>query len=178
MTTSDGDIALTMLVNFAVVSLMAVGGANTVLPELHRQTVELNGWIGDRQFGELFAIAQAAPGPNVVFVTLLGYHVAGLAGALAATLAMTAPTSALAYAVALVFDRFKDAAWRNVVQAGLVPVTIGLVAASALIVAQAADRDWKTLVITATAFVIVYWTRMSPLIPLAVAAALGISGFL
>lgn len=175
---SDFDIPLTLLVNFSVISLMAVGGANTVLPELHRQTVDMHGWISGRHFSELFAIAQAAPGPNVVFVTLLGYHIAGLSGALAATFAMTAPTSVLAYLVSQVFDRFKEATWRNVVQAGLIPVTIGLIAASALIVARAADHDWKTFAVTAVSFAVTYWTRISPLIPLAAAAALGAGGLL
>lgn len=175
---SDGDIVLTLLVNFAVISLMAIGGANTVVPELHRQTVELHGWLGDRQFGELFALSQASPGPNVVFVTLLGYQIAGVSGALVATFAMVAPPTTLAYVVSRVFDHFRDAAWRNIVQAALVPVSIGLIAAGALIVARAADRDWTTLAITAVAFAITYWTKISPLIPLGVAAALGVAGLL
>lgn len=175
---SDGDVALTLFLNFSLIGLMAVGGANTVVPELHRQTVELHGWLGDRQFGELFALSQAAPGPNVVFVTLLGYQIAGVTGALAATVAMVAPPTMLAYVVSRVFDHFRDAVWRNVIQAALVPVSIGLIAAGALIVARAADRDLATLAITAVAFAIAYWTRISPLVPLGLAAALGVAGLL
>ena len=175
---SDYDIALTLLVNFSLISLLAVGGANSVLPELHRQTVDLHGWVGDRQFSELFAIAQASPGPNVVFVTLLGFHVAGIAGALAATAAMVVPTCMLTYLVSRLFDRFKDAAWRNVLQTALVSMSIGLIAASALTIARAADHDWKTLAITAASFAITYWTRISLLVPLAAAAVLGLAGVL
>jgi len=175
---SDYGIALTLLVNFAMLSFLAIGGAHSVIPEIHRQAVELNGWVGDRVFSELFAIAQAAPGPNVVFVTLLGYHVAGLAGALAATAAIVTPTCILTWAVSRVFDRFRDSRWRNIVQDALVTVTIGLVAASALIIARAADQDWKTLAITAASFAVTYWTRTSPLVPIAVAALLGIAGLL
>lgn len=175
---SDYDIALTLLVNFALLSFLAIGGANSLIPEIHRQVVDLRGWIGDREFSELFAIAQAAPGPNVVFVTLLGYHVAGLVGAVAATTAVVTPTCIMTYVVSRVFDRFKDSAWRNIVQHALVTVTIGLVAASAFIIARAADRDWKTLAITAASFAVTYWTRVSPLIPIAAAALLGLAGFL
>jgi chromate transporter len=175
---SDSDIVLTLLLNFAALSLIAVGGANSVLPEIHRQAVDVHGWVSDRQFSELFAIAQASPGPNVIFVTLLGYHVAGLSGALAATFAMTAPTCALAYLMSRVFDHFRDAAWRNVLQRALVSVTIGLIASSALIVARAADHDWKTLIVTTASFAISYWTRISLLIPLGFAAVLGIVGVL
>jgi chromate transporter len=173
---SDYDIELTLLINFAILSFLAIGGANSLVPELHRQVVDLRGWIGDREFSELFAIAQASPGPNVVFVTLLGYRVAGMAGALAATAAIIAPTCLMTYAVSRVFDRFKDSAWRNILQQALVTVTVGLFAASAFIIASAADQDWKTVAITAASFAVTYWTRISPLVPIAVAALLGIAG--
>jgi chromate transporter len=172
----DSDIFLALLMNFALCSLMAVGGANSVVPEMHRQAVDVHLWISDRKFSELFAIAQAAPGPNVVFVTLLGHYIAGIPGALVTTFAMCAPTCTIAYFVARVFDRFKDATWRIVIQAGLVPVTIGLIAASALIVARAADRDAATFLITLASFALAYWTRITPLAALAVAAGLGLIG--
>jgi chromate transporter len=175
---SDFDIALTLLVNFSLLSFLAVGGANSVVPEIHRQAVELHGWIDNRQFSELFAIAQASPGPNVVFVTLLGFHVAGLAGALAATMAMITPTCVLTYLVSRLFDRFKHATWRNLLQTALVSVSIGMIAASALIIVRAADHDWKTLAITVASFAMTYWTRISLLVPLAVAAMLGLAGVL
>jgi len=172
----DSDLYLALILNFALFSLMAVGGANSVVPEMHRQAVEVHQWISDRKFSELFAIAQAAPGPNVVFVTLLGYYIAGLPGALITTVAMCGPTCTIAYFVARVFDRFKSASWRIVIQAGLVPVTIGLIAASALIVARAADRNAMTALITAASFALAFWTRITPLAALGVAAVLGLLG--
>ena len=172
------DIYLTLLLQFALISLMAIGGANTAVPEIHRQAVEVHHWINDRNFSELFAIAQASPGPNIVFVTLIGNHVAGIPGAVVTTVAMVAPTSLCTYFAVRVFDRFKEKAWRDIVQAGLVTVTIGVVAASALIVARGADTDWKTLLITIATFVLAYKTRVTPLLPLGIAAALGLSGFL
>jgi len=174
----DSDLYLALVLNFALFSLMAVGGANSAVPEMHRQAVEIHHWISDRKFSELFAIAQAAPGPNVVFVTLLGHYIAGVPGALITTVAMCGPTCTIAYFVAKVFDRFKNASWRIVVQAGLVPVTIGLIAASALIVARAADRDAVTFLITAASFALAFWTRVTPLVALGVAAALGLIGLL
>jgi len=174
---SEGsNIYLVLLANFAVFSLMAVGGANSTVPEMHRQAVEIHQWMGDRTFSELFAIAQAAPGPNVVFVALLGDYVAGVPGALAAMFAMCAPSCTIAYGVARVIDRFEKARWRVVIQAGLVPVTIGLVASSALIVARAADRNAATLLITGASFALCYWTRVTPLLPLGLAAVLGLTG--
>ena len=79
--------------------------------------------------------------------------------------------------VSQVAERFRQARWRIAIQAGLVPVTIGLIAASALIIAQGADRDWASVAITATTFALVYWTRISPLVAFACAALLGLGGF-
>ncbi len=80
---------------FVVLSLIAFGGANAVVPEIHRQSVELHRWMSDREFADLFAIAQAAPGPNVMISTLVGWKVAGIPGGLVATLAMCAPSCLL-----------------------------------------------------------------------------------
>jgi chromate transporter len=166
-----------LFIQFAVLSIFAIGGASSAVPEMHRQTVEIAEWVTERQFGELFALAQAAPGPNVMFVALLGHFIAGAPGAIVATVAMCGPTCFLAYAVSRVFERFREARWRVAIQAGLVPVTIGLIAASAVIVARAADRDWTGFAITAATFALVYWTRIPPLVAFACAALLGLGGF-
>jgi chromate transporter len=174
---NDPATLVALFLQFATLSLFAVGGASTAVPEMHRLTVEIAGWLTDRQFSELFAMAQAAPGPNVMFVALLGHFIAGVPGAVVATVAMCGPTCFLAYAVSRVFDRFRTARWGIAIQAGLVPVTIGLIAASALVIARAADHDWSAYVITAATFALVYWTRMPPLIAFAGAAVLGLVGF-
>jgi chromate transporter len=173
----DDSTLLTLAAQFALLSLFAVGGATSAIPEMHRQAVDVQHWMTDRQFSELFAMAQAAPGPNVVIVTLIGQQAGGVLGGLIATLAMCVPSCVLAFAVSRVFDRFREARWRIAIQAGLIPVTIGLVAASALVVARAADHGWSTFAITIATAVFVYGTRITPLIPLAMAAALGFAGF-
>jgi chromate transporter len=170
------DILGKLAVQFALLSLLAVGGANAVIPEMHRQAVEIEHWMSAREFADLFAIAQVAPGPNVIIVTLLGYHVAGLAGALVATLAMCGPTCVFTYFVGRVWDRFKDAPWRIATQAGLVPISIGLIAASAFILARAADHSWAAAAVTVTTAGIAYFTKLNPLWAFAVAAVLGYAG--
>lgn len=172
----DSDVYLALLASFAACSLIAVGGANAVVPEMHRQTVDVHQWLSDRTFSELFALAQASPGPNVVFVALLGHYVAGVPGALITMFAMCAPSCTIAYGVARVIDRFKEAPWRIVIEAALVPMTIGLIAASALIVARAADRSAATVAITAASFALCYWTRVTPLLALGLAGFLGLMG--
>jgi chromate transporter len=174
---SDSGTLVELFAIFAVLSFFAIGGASTTLPEMHLRTVDTAHWLTDRQFSELFAIAQAAPGPNVMFVALLGQFIAGAPGAVVATVAMCGPTCVLAYLVSLVFERFRESPWCRAVKAGLVPVTVGLVAASALVIVQSADKDVHALVITAATFALVYWTRISPLFGFAGAALLGLAGF-
>jgi chromate transporter len=161
---------------FAVLSLFAVGGAQAAIPEMHRVAVDVMHWLSDRQFADMYAISQLSPGPNVIIVALIGFHVAGLAGAGVAITAMCGPTCVLAYFVTRVWDRFKQARWRVAVQAGLVPLSIGLIAASAFVLARAADHNVYAVLITAATAATAYWTRVNPLWIFAVAGALGFAG--
>jgi chromate transporter len=174
--TSDLGTLLTLAGYFAMLSLFAVGGANAALPEMHRLAVEVMHWMTDRQFADMFAIAQVTPGPNVIIVTLIGYHVAGLPGALVSTLAMCGPTCAFAFFIGRVWDRFKDAPWRIAIQAGMVPVSIGLIGASAVVVAHAAAQSAVAVGLTAVAALTSYTIRLNPLWIFALAAMLGLSG--
>ena len=88
---ADGGILGTLALQFVVMALLAFGGATAVVPEIHRLAVELHGWMSERQFADMYAISQTLPGPNVMLVTLIGFHVAGFWGALVATLAMCGP---------------------------------------------------------------------------------------
>lgn len=163
---------------FALLSLFAVGGANAAIPEMHRIAVEVMHWMNDRQFVDSFAIAQLSPGPNVIIVTLIGYHVAGLAGAAVATVAMCGPTCMVAFFAARTWEHFKDARWRIAIQAGLVPVSLGLIAASAFVLARAADKNIYAGMVTAVTVLVASFTRINPLWLFAVAGVLGLSGWL
>jgi len=171
-------VLVTLAGHFALLSLFAIGGANAAIPEMHRLAVDVMHWMSDRQFADMFAMAQISPGPNVIIVTLIGYHVAGFAGALVATAAMIVPTCTLAFLVARVWDRFKGARWRKAIQGGLVPVSIGLMAASAFVVARAADQSWVAVAITIATAAIACFTRLNPLWAFAVAALIGLAGLL
>ena len=172
----DGGLLLTLAGYFALMSLAAIGGANGALPEMHRLVVEVKGWMTDRQFADMFAIAQVTPGPNVIIVTLIGYHVAGVAGAVVTTLAMCGPACVFAIVISRIWDRFKDAKWRIAIQAGLVPVSIGLLAASALIVARAASTNWASIAVTLVTAAVTYRLSLNPLWIFAIAALLGLLG--
>jgi chromate transporter len=173
-----GEVLVTLAVRFALLSLFAIGGANAAIPEMHRLAVDVQHWMTGKQFADMYALSQLSPGPNVIIVTLIGYHVSGLAGALVATAAMTGPTCLFAFWIARVWERFKDAPWRNAIQAGLVPLSIGLMAASAYVVAGAADTNWVALAITLATAVAGYFTRINPLWLFVAGGVLGLAGLL
>lgn len=172
------DPLIVLATHFALLSLFAIGGANAAIPEMYRIAVQVEGWLTDQQFSDLFAIAQVTPGPNVIITTLIGYQVAGLSGALVATAAMVGPTCVATYFITKVWDRFRDAPLRIAIQAGLVPVSIGLLAASAWIMALATDTSWIAVGITVAAASIGFFSKLNPLWVFAIAAIMGAVGLI
>ena len=160
---------------FGQLSVLAIGGVAPVLPELQRQVTDVHGYMDRPTFAALFALAQAAPGPNMMVSTLIGLHVAGFTGALVATGALIGPSSMLTFITARLWHRFRERPWRRVVQAGLVPVTVGLVAASAALLSVATTQGLVTAGITGATAVILVTTRWHPLWLLGAGAVLGIA---
>ncbi|RKP55700.1 chromate transporter [Pararobbsia silviterrae] len=168
-------IALALI--FGELSLLAFGGGNTTLPEMHRQVVDVHHWMSGQEFSALYALAQAAPGPNLMVVPLIGWHVAGWQGLLVTTVAKMGPSSIITMLVLHAWERFKDRPWRRAVQAGLVPVTVGLVAASAALIAKSADLHAVSWVITGVCAVLTVRTRIHPLWLLLAGSLIGLTGF-
>ncbi len=166
-----------LAVDFSLLSLITVGGVITVLPEMHRNVVEVHGWMSGAEFAQLFALAQASPGPNILVVSLIGWKVAGLAGAVVATGAACAPSSVLTYAVSKVWQRFRGARWRVAVEDGLVPMTVGLMLAGGYLITLAADQTAMGFVITAVTAAAVLATRIHPLWLLAAGGLIGLAGW-
>ncbi len=158
---------------FATLSLLAVGGANAVLPEMHRQVVELRGWLDDATFVRSIALAQAAPGPNVLGASLVGWRVAGFPGLLAATAGIVLPAAILAWTVGGALIRRGDAPWLRALRGGLVPVAVGLMFSSGLVLAGVAGGNWTTPAIALCATLFVWRTASSPLWVLGGGAVLG-----
>jgi len=163
---------------FGPIGLITIGGVQTVLPELHRQLVVQRGWLTDADFTAAFAIAQAAPVPNILMVTLLGLRIAGAAGALVATVATVLPTCLLCYWGGRLWHSARDTSWRPRVEAGLAPVTIGLIGAAALVVSRASAATPASLALLAVAAAILIRTRLHPLWLFAAGALLGGAGVL
>ena len=163
---------------FGQLSLLAVGGVNATVPEMQRQVVDVHGWMTAREFAALYALAQAAPGPNMLVSTLVGQKVAGAMGAIVATLAMIGPSSVLTWVSASAWHRFRARPWRRRVQAGITPVTVGLVSAAAALLAASTAVSWRAGLLTLVVAAAVLGTRVHPLLLLAAGGLLGLAGAL
>lgn len=169
-------VLVDLFADFALLSFVAFGGATALLPELYRVVVDQRQWMDATTFAHLYAIAQAAPGPNVLVVTLIGWQVAGLAGALTATVAMCLPMSVVVYLLIGRWERFQGARWQRAVQLGVAPLAVGLIFSGATLVGQSAGlglAGWG-FVLAVAAFSTK--TRFHPLWCIAAGAALGLAG--
>ncbi len=171
-------IVIALFLEFALLALVAFGGATALLPEMHRVVVENHHWLDDTTFTHLYAIAQAAPGPNVLVVTLIGWEVAGLAGTLAATLAMCLPMSVLIYLLIDRWEGFAGKRWQKAISIGVTPLAVGLVFSGATLIAQAAAFGWAAWGLVLATVVANLRMKLHPLWYIGVGALLGLCGLL
>lgn len=171
-------IAGELFLEFALLSFVAFGGATALLPEMHRVVVEQHHWLNDTTFTHLYAIAQAAPGPNVLVVTLIGWEIAGLAGALATTLAMCLPMSVLIYLLIDRWESFAGKRWQKAVSLGVAPLAVGLVFSGATLIGQAAGFGWAAWAMVGATVAANLRTKWHPLWLIAAGALLGLLGLL
>ncbi len=164
---------LELALYFALLSVVSVGGIPSVMPELQRLVVEVQNWTSAAEFTQLFAIAQAAPGPNVLVTALIGWKVAGLGGALVALGAFCAPAAALAWSIGGFWDRMREAQWRKTFQRALVPITAGFIVSGGYVLATPQGLDWKCALIAVGSAAALVLTRLNPLWILSAGGALG-----
>jgi chromate transporter len=148
---------------FMVLSIFSVGGLPSVMPEMQRYVVEVKAWMSPAEFMQAFAVGQAAPGPNMLVTTLIGWHVAGLAGALVALVAFCAPAAVIAWWVTDLWERFKDSPWRRAIQRALAPLVVGLILSGGYVLAASAEGGWRVWLIAGAAAVTSLATRLNPL---------------
>jgi chromate transporter len=163
--------------HFLLLSLLAVGGAITVVPDMHRVLVGKLGVLTDPQFTASIAIAQASPGPNILFVAVMGYQAAGVLGAAATLFGIMLPSTTLALAVARWGHARRD--WRAVqaFKAGMAPLVIALMCSTGWIL-TAETPGWQHVLLTIAAAVLVWRTRVHLLALIAAGAVVGALGWL
>jgi chromate transporter len=177
MSGASPPVALTA--HLALLSAISFGGFPTVLPDVRNFVVTAHRWLTDREFADLFAIAQSIPGPNMILMMgLLGWKVWGLPGAVASAFATFGPPSAIYFSAYRLWDRFRDAPWQRIVRQGLVPVVMGLVIAGGAVMAGAADSSWPSVAVTIAAAALMLATRLNPIWMIVAGGALGGLGLL
>jgi chromate transporter len=165
--------------HLAVLSAISFGGFPTVLPDVRTFVVATHGWMTDQDFSNYFALAQAVPGPNMILMMgFVGWKVWGVAGAAVSALATFAPACAIYFVAYSLWDRFRAAPWQRVLRVELVPVTMGLVIASGVVMARASDADWRSGCVTTAAVALMLLTRINPMLLVLAGGALGGLGLL
>ena len=173
---TDISLLVDLFFTFARLALMAIGGMQVILPEIYREVVEIKAWMPAADLADLVALAQASPGPNGLFVGLIGLRIAGLPGFVVGTIAFSLPPAILAFGVSRVRRRLAQARWLRAAQGGMVPIVVGLTTASGIISARAADDTLLKLALTVLVALVVWRTRWNPLWLLAVGALIGLAG--
>jgi chromate transporter len=157
------DALWALLAVFVPLSLLSIGGGPSILAGI-QNAVEARQWMSQREFIDLFAIARAAPGPGVLLATLVGWKVAGLGGAIVASLALFVPSSLLYYAIARHWSAHRGKDWHTTLEHGLAPVAAGLILAGSLVILRASGTDPVLWAIAAASTAILLWRpKLSPL---------------
>ena len=176
-----GSELLGLLGHFLILSLLAVGGAITTVPDMHRYIVGEHHWLTDAQVTASIAIAQAAPGPNVLFVAVLGWNVAGPLGALATMAGSLLPSTALSLFATRWGSQRRETRGVRAFTAGLMPLTLGLLLSTGWVLAQPylfnAEHRWGALVLILLTIAVMMRTRLSPIWLVVLGMAAGAFGW-
>jgi chromate transporter len=163
---------LALFLVFAPLSLLSFGGSNSVIADIAQQAVAVQHWTSEREFADLFALSRAAPGPGSMLAALLGWKIAGLTGALVATVSFYAPAALLLYAVARLWGRWRGSAWHQAVERGMAPIAAGLFLSGGIAVLRASPAGAAVWIAAGTATgALLYWPKLHPVPLLAAAGA-------
>lgn len=167
---------LQLFLHFMLLSLLAIGGAITTAPDMQRFVVGQHGWLSDAQFTASIALAQAAPGPNVLFVAVIGWNVGGLAGVLATLAGSLLPSTTLALSATRWGARHRESRAIRAFTTGMAPLTLGLLLSTGWVLLAPARTPWVSAALVAATLFIMLRTRLSPLWPIALGAVVGALG--
>lgn len=158
---------------FGLLSLLAVGGGAAVLPEMKQTVVGEHQWMTPDQFVHVYSLGQIAPGPNMLMVQIIGERIAGVPGALVAVLAFFLPASILTFATGRLWDRLEGWPWRESIQRGLAPISVGLMLAGTITIARIAVTDPRTIALALVVTAILLWRKINPAYLILAGAVLG-----
>lgn len=165
------DTLLKLAVYFTPLSFLTIGGGTSIIADMHRQTVQVFHWFTDEQFLNIFGLSRLTPGPGSLVVTMVGWKVAGAAGAIVASLAIFLPSSLLVFALAHIWGRYRGAKWQAAIEMGLAPIAAGMVLTSAITLLEAAPGGLVAWIVAGASTLLLVFTKINPLYLLAAGAA-------
>jgi chromate transporter len=169
-------VLISLFLKLSAFSLVAFGGINALLPVLFNLSVTQEQWLNSQTFADYFAIAQAAPGPNLMTVTLIGWHVSGVIGAVVATLAIAWPSSIMIFFLQRYIRGMKNPRMQMAIQFAAGALAVGLVLASAWQIALQINQGYAAYFLSIITIMVAVFTRWHPLYLIALGAALGVMG--
>ncbi|MBE0613278.1 MAG: chromate transporter [Burkholderiales bacterium] len=162
--------------HLAILSLMAIGGGLIMIaPEVHQYVVTEGRWITSEQFAAVFAIAQTAPGPNLLFISLVGWLIAGWAGAIGVTAAVIVPSTILTFLIARYSANAADSRFYRALRDGFAPISVGLMSGTGWLFMQVSNESWRADVLTVLSVLLVVKTKINPVFLILVGAIAGMA---
>lgn len=165
-----------LFLHFVMLSMLSIGGVITTVPDMHRYVVEQQRWIDDATFASSVALAQAAPGPNMLLVAAVGYQIAGMTGAFVAFAGMLIPSTVITLSATRWMQAHRDARIVRAFVAGVLPVTLGLLVATGWTLARALSPTLGVMLLVVAGAVLTWRSKVPPLVPVAAGAVLGAFG--
>jgi chromate transporter len=162
---------------FAYLSLLTVGGGMAAYPELQDLTVNVHGWLTASQLIHLYSVGQMAPGPNMMMIVSVGEWVGGALGAVVVLIAFFGPTAVLTFLVGRLWTRLEAWPWREAIQRGLAPVSIGLLLAGCFTMAKGAIFGLETAAIAVGVLLILLRFKVNPALLVVGGAVIGLLSF-
>jgi len=154
--------------------VVSFGGGLAIVPEMHRQFVESHGWLTSGEFADGYALAQLAPGPNMLAVVFYGYRAAGLVAALVAPIAIVTPGATASAACGRAWETLATNVWVARLRRGLVPVGLGLMAGGVFVVGRTTIASWPLLLIGTVVALVVNTKRVHPAVAVLLAGGAGV----
>jgi chromate transporter len=166
-------LLLEIVVIFAGLSLLAIGGGDSIIPDMQRIAVQVHHWMSDREFLDLFALSRATPGPGSLVVVLVGQKAAGFGGACAAAAGMYIPSCSLMYLATRLWENGRAVHWKRIAEKTLAPLGIGLILSSGTVLMQSTQHSFLAFLLTAVATLVLATRSISPLWMLILGGAVG-----
>ena len=169
---------LSLFIKLSAFSALAFGGINALLPALYDLSVNQEHWLNTQTFADFFAIAQAAPGPNLMTVTLIGWHVSGVIGAIVASIAICWPSSIMVFFLQRYISNLRNPITKKTIQFAASALAVGLVLGSAWDISQQINHSVAAFALTLIAIAVMLLSRWHPLYLIVIGAVLGVLGFI